>query len=416
MHVLLLAGLSVLVGIAAGIYPAFLLSGFKPTRALKGEAQVSQGLRLRQGLVVFQFMTSIAILVCTGIVYQQLGFMRSVGLGFNKENVIVVENTEYLDNQLETFKQELNRIPGVQNVSSGYSLPGTLFFTGNWWATTEPKQERQTINFSYVDWDYLGTLDIALAAGRGFSRKTASTDSMAVVLNEAAAREFGWTPREALGKNITMWSAFEYTVIGVMKDFHYESLHREIRPLVFFSPLRQQKHVAVRVEPGNVASVLAGVRSTWEQFSDLTFSYSFLADDLNAQYRSEERLAGVFGNFAILAVIIACLGLFGLAAYASQRRTKEIGIRKVLGATIFNIVRLLSKDFLKLVLLGFLIAVPISWYVMNQWLQDFAYKIDIGLGVFLSAGIAAMFIALVTVSWQSIKAALANPVESLKNE
>ncbi len=426
-HVPALVGLAVGVGLIAGSYPAFVLSGFEPTRVLKGAAQGARGSRrLRRGLVVFQFAITITILVGTGVVYQQLSFMRSAGLGFNEENLVVIEQAQHLGDQAETFKQELRQLPGVEHVTSGFDMPGTRFINSMWRPAT-PGAQRQNLNYSFVGFDYVETLGIEMAAGRGFSRELAS-DSFAVVLNEAALNDFGWTAEEAIGKEIERGfgdgGPYDYTVIGVAEDFHYESLHAEVYPAALFGPLRTQRYVAARVTPGDpgsspgqaVAGALEGIRSTWGRFSELPLSYSFLADDLAAQYRAEERLASVFGLFAGLAILIACLGLFGLAAYTAQRRTKEIGVRKVLGASVPSIVALLSKDFLKLVGIAFVIAAPVAYWAMSTWLEVFAYRIEIGAGVFLLAGLLALVIALLAVSSHALRAARANPTEALRSE
>ncbi len=424
-QVLALVALVVVVGLVAGSYPALALSRFEPATVLRGTLGSAGGRRLRKVLVVFQFAISIAILVGTGVVYQQLDFMRSAGLGFDEDNLVVVENIGFLEGQAETFEQELRQLPGVQGVASGYSMPGT-FFINSMWRPAEPGAERQNMNYSFVGWDYVETLGIEMVAGRDLSRAFA-TDSFAVMLNEAALHDFGWTAEEAVGKEIERGfgdgGPYDFTVVGVMKDFHYRPLHQEIYPLALFAPVQRQNRVAVRVAPGDprlrgdrLAGTLAAIRGTWEQLSELPFRYSFLADELAAQYRAEERLASVFGLFAGLAILIACLGLFGLAAFTAERRTKEIGIRKVLGASVPSIVMLLSKDFLKLVLVAFVIAAPLAYWAMSTWLEDFAYRIDLGVGVFLLAGFLALVIALATVSYQAIRAALADPVEALRSE
>lgn len=412
--ILALVGLALLVGLLAGSYPAFMLSRFEPTRTLKGDTPGTRGHRLRRVLVVTQFAISIAILVGTGVVHRQLDFMQQADLGFEDDNLIVVENVEYLDDQRETFMQEVNQISGVERVASGYSMPSTLLFNATW-APAQPGAERQEVNYSFVGWDYVETLGVELSSGRTFSR-AAAADSLSVLLNEAAVAAFGWTPEEAIGKRIPRKWPHQYTVVGVTENFHYQSLRTEIEPLVLLPPLRQQNRVAVRVQPGNVTGSVDAIRNTWERFSDLPLTYSFLADDVSAQYRNEARLANVFSVFAGLAVLVACLGLLGLAAYTTQRRTKEIGIRKAVGATASSIVRLLSTEFARLVLIAFVVAAPLAYVPIRTWLSNFAYRVELGPWVFLAAGSLAMVVALLTVGVHALRAARVDPAATLRDE
>lgn len=427
-HLLALMGLGLVVGMVAGMYPAFVLSGYQPVETLRARSASTQGSpRLRQALVVVQFAISIALIAGTAIVHRQVAYMQSKGLGFNEENVVVIDHANRLtgplqsradvrrlQQRLESFKQELAQVPGVTAVTSSYSVPGT-FFINSMFPLKEPSAEPHNMNYTFVGCDYVETLDIEMAAGRDFSRDYA-TDTTAVVLNEAAAREYGLSPDEAVGR-VVMRGDMPLKVIGVTKDFHYESLHNEIYPLILFhEALRPPQYVAARIERDRTVEALNAVRATWSSFSDLPVEYSFLADDLAAQYRSEQRLESLFTAFAGLAILIACLGLFGLAAYAAQQRTKEIGIRKALGATVSGIVGLLSKDFLKLVGIAFVVAAPAAYLGMRQWLRDFPYRVDLGVTTFVWAGGLAFVIATLTVSYQAWRAARTNPVEVLHYE
>jgi putative ABC transport system permease protein len=404
------------------------LSRFVPTETLRGRASSSRGsARLRQGLVVAQFAISIALIAGTGVVSQQVAYLQSTGLGFEDDNVVVVDRVRTIggpiqsmadyrafQDRLETFKQEVEQQTGVVEATSGFSLPGTTFIN-SMWPLDRPEAEPQNFDYTFVGYDYVETLDLNLAAGRDFSREVAS-DTAAVLLNETGAREFGLSPEEAVGESV-MRGDMPLEIIGVVEDFHYASLRETIGPVILLhEALRAPQYVAVRTEPGQAADVLDGLRATWAEFSDLPIEYSFLADDLAAQYRTEARLEQLFTTFAGLAILIACLGLFGLAAYTAQQRTKEIGIRKALGATVTGLVGLLSKDFLKLVGVAFVVAVPAAYWAMSQWLQGFAYRIDLGVGVFLLAGGLALTVALLTVSYQALRAARTDPVHALQNE
>lgn len=418
---LALPALALGVGLLAGAWPALALSRFEPAEVLRGSFTKGRGgRRFRQGLVVFQFTVSIALIVGTGVVYQQLRFVQSKGLGFDKENVVVVKQTGELDGQADAFRQEIMQLPGVERAASGFSVPGTFFMNSMWHPATpgtSQQADRQNMNYSFVGFDYAETLGLRMKAGRTFSRER-GTDSLAAIINEAALADFGWTAKEALGKQLQQGDRDPRTVVGVAEDFHYEPLNTEIYPAALFMQRAswQQRYVAARLTGEDVPATLAAVRSTWEQFSDLPFNYSFLADDLAAQYSAERRMARIFAVGALLAVLVACLGLFGLAAFTAERRTKEIAVRKALGASVVSVVGLLSKDFLKLVALGFALAVPVAWYGMRQWLSSFAYHAELGPFVFVAAGALALLVALATVSWQALRAARLNPADALRDE
>jgi putative ABC transport system permease protein len=417
---------AVFTGLVAGLYPALVLSSFKPIQVLRGKFKSgTYGLLLRNGLVIFQFAISVILIICTMVVNTQMRFMTSEKLGFRKNNTIVIERTDLLGNNTQAFKNEISKLKGIENISGATALPGDENYFGVSWQA-EGSKEPMTGRGLMTDEQYRDLLDLQMKEGRFFSKEF-PTDSLAIVLNEKAVRDMGL--KSPIGTRLTTPDgfynapdglAYTYTVIGVVKDFNFQSLHQAINPLVFTNASRLKNVLfltAVRITGNDITSTLNEIGKTWKKFvKDRPFHYSFLDKTVGKQYLAEATTQKIFTFFSSFAIFIACIGLLGLAAYATQQRMREIGIRKVLGASAGNIVGMLSRNFLKLVIIAALIAFPVAGWAMHTWLQDFAYRINMGWWVFATAGIASVFIALATISYQAIKAAIANPVRSLRSE
>lgn len=413
----LLLGISFVIGLLAGIYPAFILSSFKPIMVLKGRfATGAKGSILRKGLVITQFAISTALIIGTIIVYTQMQYMRNRDLGFKKDQVLVVDTNG--DNKRETLQKLVANLPKVKATTLSGSVPGG----GHQGAYSEVENVKgdlqiANMNLYFVDFDYIPLYDIKMAAGRPFDRAYKTDSNNAMILNEAAVKILGYhSPQDAIGKRFKQWG-HEGQIIGVIKDFNYHSLQSTIKPLTMRMQWDRFSFLSVKVNPTNVQSTIAAIEKEFKTvIPNRPFSYYFMDEFFDRQYRSEERFGRLFLNFAALAIFISCLGLLGLASYSTMQRTREIGIRKVMGASVSNIINLLSKEFLNLVIISFFIAAPVAWYFMNKWLLDFAYRTNISWWVFAGAGMLAVLIALLTISFQAFKAAVANPVKSLRTE
>jgi putative ABC transport system permease protein len=411
----LLLSSAIFIGVLAGIYPSFYLSAFKPIDVLKGSiARGSKSSRLRSAMVVFQFTTSIVLIIGTFIVYRQMNFILNSKIGYDKEQVITLQGANTLGDKRLTFKEELLKFSEVKGVTISDHLPvtGTKRDQNPFWRDGKSKEEAAVgAQKWYVDGDYIKTMGMKLLEGRTFNPDIAS-DSQAIIINQTMAKEFGF--KKPVGQRIQNWETYE--IIGVVEDFNWESMKGEIRPVSFVYGTAGSI-VAIKVNTADMRGMIESVTKLWEKFMPhQPIRYTFLDDSYTRMYDDVQRMGYIFACFSMLAIIVACLGLFALSSFMVEQRNKEISIRLVLGASVRNIFRLLTQNFVRLVLISFVIAAPIGWYMMRVWLQDYAYKIDITWDVFAIAGIVSVGIALLTISYQSLRAGFTNPASTLRTE
>jgi len=415
---LVFLGIAVFIGLFSGSYPAFFISSFNPIQIIKGTLRVGSKSSsvFRNSLVVVQFVVSIILIVCTFVIYNQLSYIRNRNLGFDKEQIVTVYTMDInLKRNIEPLKKELLKNPEILGVSASLDLPITIRRTSTIEWDEQGERQKSGFNFTFVDYDFFDVYDIEVVKGRNFSEDFSTDKEQAIVINETAARNLGWA--SPVGRRAYSQGT-EWTIIGVVKDFHFHSLHRRIDPLIFlFHEDRGVDYFSIKVSPFNIPSTIGFIEEKWRRFSpEFPFQYAFLDERIDKIYKAEQKLGQSFNIFTFIALSIACLGLIGLAAFISEQKRKEISIRKILGANFHSIIVLLAREYVKCIAVASVIAWPIGYFVMDRWLQNFAYRTSVGIEIFILSGLVAFVFALITVSYQALKAALANPVESLRHE
>jgi len=412
-------GVIIVVGLLAGSYPALLLSSFKPIESLRGKLKRgNSGAFFRKGLVVFQFSISVLLIICVSIIMSQMNYLKNTDLGFDKEQSLIVrfDNLSISRNRTQ-FKEAVQNIPAVKSVALMSGEPGGFHDRYSFESQAKP-EEKLMFSTEFTDIDFAKTLGVKIIAGRDLSKDYGTDSAQSVIINRKAAQTLGYTPEQAIGKWIRNVSrdSLRRTIVGVVEDYHYVSLKEPIGPLVI-SPGRDKRLALIKIKTSDVQSAISNIKKVYISYAaDYPFEYNFLDERFGQLYRTEARQQTVLSIFSVIAIFIACLGLFGLASYTALKRTKEIGVRKVLGSSVQNICLLLSKDLLKPVLIGTLIAIPMGYYAMSKWLEGFAYRISFQWWMFAIAIAIAFMIALLTVGLQALKAALANPIKSLRTE
>ena len=415
---LVFLGIAVFIGLISGSYPAFFISSFNPIQIIKGTLRIGSknSSAFRNSLVVVQFVVSIILIVCTFVIYNQLSYIRNRNLGFDKEQIVTVYTMDInLKRNIEPLKKELLKNPEILGISASLDLPITIRRTSTIEWDEQGERQKSGFNFTFVDYDFFDVYDIEVVKGRKFSEDFSTDKEQAIVINETAARNLGWA--SPVGRRAYSQGT-EWTIIGVVKDFHFHSLHRRIDPLIFlFHEGRGIDYFSIKVSPSNIPSTIGFIEEKWRRFSpEFPFQYAFLDERIEKIYKVEQKLGQSFNIFTFIALSIACLGLIGLAAFISEQKRKEISIRKILGANFHSIIVLLAREYVKCIAVASVIAWPIGYFVMDRWLQNFAYRTSVGIEIFILSGLVAFVFALITVSYQALKAALANPVESLRHE
>ena len=414
-------GLGVIVSFIAGMYPAFFLSSFKPIAVLKGKLTGNNSsFGLRSSLVVFQFFISVGLIIGTIVVYQQMKYIQNKKLGYDKEQLLTIPNSYALGKNEQVYKEEMLRDPRIVNATASWYKPAGPSSSNNALAYPEghDNQVMKTLEY-HVDEQYIPTMGMHMAAGRNFSKDFA-TDSTAMIINETAAKAFGWSNQTAVGKDIVRVNSERGTnvpfhVVGVVKDFNFKSLHEPITPLLM--TLQPEGGLIFKIKTADIQGLLASMKKEWGKFNtdDQAFTYAFMDDLYNKTYAAEQKTGTILNIFAVLTILVACLGLFGLATYTAEQRTKEIGIRKVLGASVTQVTQMLSKDFIKFVCIACLIAFPLSWWAMNKWLQSFAYRIHISWWVFFIAGVSGIANCITNGKLPGNKSSDCKPGEEFEN-